>query len=127
MPVKFWGQCEIRVEYQAIFWYLFLVDDISGISDNYLEKFIRSNYFTEYCLPFVVKKYVGGSDRFLQRAFNEDALDLSYFKVFTKEGIIDYFNEYSKSGNWGNDGEAFLTLVDRFNEFFRKEASDHFF
>src|SRR6185312_6173998 len=127
MTVKFWGQHEIREEYQAIFWYIFLVEDTLGESVDLINEFIHSNYFTDFCLPFIVKKYTGENYRFLQRAFNRDVLDLSFFRSFNKKELKNFFEEYAGSASWGDDRNAFVTLIKRFNDIFNSEVGDQFF
>ena|ERR1700722_10508627 len=127
MTAKFWGQYEIRIGYQAIFWYIFLINDASDELDLFFNWFLHSDNFRDFCLPFNVKKSARENNHFLQRAFVQDALSLSDFKVFSKEQLVGFFRDYSTSKSWGDDRNDFVTLMKSYIELVQKEACDHFF
>jgi hypothetical protein len=127
MTAKFWGQYEIREGYQAIFWYIIIINDVSNELDHSLNSFLHSDSFRDFCLPFNVKKSAGENYHFLQRAFNQDTLSISDFKVFSKEQLISFFKDYSTSDSWGDDKNEFVTMMNSYRELLQKEASDHFF
>jgi hypothetical protein len=127
MSLKFWGQDEIREGYQAIFWYLFLTNYPSESVNDFLNSFIRSDSFKEDCLPFIIKKNIGKSDRFLNRAFNERVLNINDFKVLNKEGLLQFFDDYLKDSSWGDDRADFAVITNKFKVLIGNEASDQFY
>jgi hypothetical protein len=127
MSLKFWAQTEIIEGNQAIFWYLFLIDNISGTVNDFLNTFIHSANFKENCLPFMVKKNRGENDRFLKHAFNADALDIEDFKILKKDELFNFFDNYSREGSWGDDRADFLIIKKKLNDLIEKETTDHFY
>jgi len=127
MNAKFLGQYEIREGYQAIFWYIFLIDATSDSLESSANDFICSESFRENCLPFIIKKKPKEGSRFLQRAFNQDSLNISDFRILTKEDVLLFFSDYATSDGWNDDREDFITLMNGFNEIFKEEPTDHFF
>jgi hypothetical protein len=127
MTAKFWGQYEIREGHQAIFWYILLISDVSNELDDFLNSFLRSDSFRDFCLPFTVKKFPMENYPFLERAFNQDTLSLSDFKVFSKKQLVSFFKDYSTSPSWGDDKDEFATIMNGYFDLLQKEASDRFF
>jgi hypothetical protein len=127
MNLNFLDQLEIRIEYQVVFWYTFSIERVFGNEADLLNEFIHSNCFKEYGKPAIVRQSHTGSDRFLQGAFVLDNLDITHFRRFTKEDVMRFFVEYSKSDSWRDDREDFISLVKELNERLSKEPSDHFY
>jgi len=127
MRVKFLDQREIRSEYQVIFWYTFLTEDIDNKVDDLLIEFIHSDCFREFGKPSIVSQSHIGGDRFLQGAFNLNNLDVTNFRIFSKDGLMQFFDEYSQSADWGDDRGEFIDVMNSFNKFLEKETSDCFF
>lgn len=127
MTAKFWGQHEIRANYQAIFWYIFSIENANDTAIDLLNEFLHSEILWECCLPFIVKKNIDHKWRFLPRAFNLRVLNLSNFKALSREQVLDFLDDYSDSPSWREDRDDFLTILNRFSELFQKEATGKFF
>ena len=127
MIFDFYGQYEIREGYQAIFWYIVQFDPAALELKKVIGNFLHSDNFRDFCSPFIVKKYGRENNRFLQGAFNQAALEISDFKIFRKEELVKFFDDYSNTNDWGEDRAAFVAVMSDFNEFLRKEGCDSFF
>src|ERR1700761_8880794 len=127
LSIEFFGQFELREEYQAIFWYVFLVDKISPGLEMSVNDLIHSEEFTQYCFPFKVKKSWGERNQFLKRAFDLNKLDVSNFKMFNKEELLQFFDIYAASDTWKDDKEKFASLMYEFKEMFKNETANQFF
>jgi hypothetical protein len=127
MKITYLRQNEIRSEYQVIFWYIFLVEDISEWEETQLIEFVHSDYFKEFVKPDIVKQTPSERNRFLKGAFNLSNLGFTDFRVFEKEGLIRFFNEYAQSGDWGEDRTEFITIMNSFNHLIENETINKFF
>jgi len=127
MVFNFCGQYEIREGYQAVFWYLAQCDPASLELKEVIRNFLHSDNFRDFCRPFIVKKYGRENNRFLRRAFNQDALELSDFKTFGKEELVIFFEDYSNTNDWREDRADFVAVMSDFDELIRKEKCDCFF
>ena len=126
MNVTFFGQHEIRLEYQALFWYIFLVDNFSA-SDKSFDDFLSSDSFGLFCQPFIKKRARSQNVRFLESAFNQKALEISKFKKLAPEDLLNFLNDYAKAGDWGCDRADFVAIQDEFGKLLKKETAPFVF
>jgi hypothetical protein len=127
MNATFFGQQEISSGYQALFWYIFLVDNSSTPSDKFFDDFLSSESFGLFCQPFVKKRTRGQNDRFLEGAFNREALQISKFRKLTRENLLNFLSDYAKSEDWCNDRKDFTAILDEFEKPLRQESAPFFF
>src|SRR5580692_11163211 len=126
MNAKFFGQYEITAGYQALFWYIFLVDNSSTPSDKFFDDFLSSESFELFCQPFLKKRTRGQNDRFLEGAFSREALQISNFRKLTRENLLNFLSDYAKSENWGNDRKDFTTILEQFEKPLKQESAPFF-
>jgi hypothetical protein len=127
MKTKYLGQNKIQSEYQGMFWHTFFAEDSIVPEESWLMEFVHSDNFRKSIRQEAVKQPASLTYPFLKGGFNLSNLDVTNFKVFNKAGLVDFFNEYAQSDDWGEDRAAFIAIMDEFNRLLEKQRSDKFF
>jgi hypothetical protein len=120
------GQREIIMGNQGIEFYWFSIDNAPLRLSNFMDEFLHSSMFKNECVSKREKEDANPIFPYLGSAFN-DKLAISDFRLLTKEEILEFFSDYSKLDEWGEDKGDFLNLFNNFSNFLSREHCNDYF
>jgi hypothetical protein len=128
MKTIYLGQRKIQLNYQAIFWYMFSMENIDPeIEESWLIEFVHSDIFKQMIRPESTRPAGPESYPTLESAFHLSHLAQTNLRTVNKEQLNRFFREYAESNDWGDDRAEFIAIMNEFFDVLETRQENKFF